>query len=246
VEVPSLGVFDHVEALPLPGLGELESYPNGDSIRFIAEYGLGKPATMIRGTLRWPGWCETWAALGRLGYLDETPGRALGPTYTDEMRRAVNGSSSTHPRRAAAEHLGLPEDHAILDRLHWLGLFSNESIPEPAHSRADLLVHRMDASMQYDANERDMLVMDHVVEFRDAKGAPHRRRSSLVEYGVPGGDSAMSRTVGIPAACATRRILDGTIRDLGVQIPVIPSIYEPILADLETFGIREHVEDAGS
>lgn len=246
VDVPSLGVFDHAATLRLPGLGELESYPNGDSIRFIEEYGLEEPTTMIRGTLRWPGWCETWAALGRLGYLDDAPGRALGPTYADEMCRAASTSTELHPRRAAAEHLGLPEDHAVLDRLHWLGLFSTESVPEPAHSRADLLVHRMDASMQYEVDERDMLVMDHVVEFRDATGAPRRRRASLVEYGVPRGDSAMSRTVGIPAACATRRILDGTIRDVGVRIPVIPSIYDPILDDLESFGIREHVEDAAS
>ena len=243
VDVPSLGVFDHAEPLTVPEIGTLESYPNGDSIRFVNEYALGRVDTMIRGTLRWPGWCETWSALARLGFLDDVPGQPLGPTYAGEMCRATHRSNASHPRAAAAEHLGLPEDHAILDRLHWLGLFSAEAVPEFAHTRADLLVHRMDASMQYDVDERDMLVMDHVVEFRDARGAPRRRRASLVEYGVPGGDSAMSRTVGIPAACAVRRILDGTIGDVGVQIPVKPSIYEPVLADLDAMGIREVVEE---
>jgi hypothetical protein len=53
----------------------------------------------------------------------------------------------------------------------------------------------------------------------------------------------MSRTVGIPAAFAARRILDGTIKETGVRIPTRPSIYSPVLADLKSVGIEETVRE---
>jgi hypothetical protein len=48
----------------------------------------------------------------------------------------------------------------------------------------------------------------------------------------------MSRTVGLPAAIGVLRVLDGTINTPGVVVPVAPTVYEPILAELESLGIR--------
>ena len=73
------------------------------------------------------------------------------------------------------------------------------------------------------------------------EGRPRRIFASTTEYGIPDGDSAMSRTVGIPAALAARRILDGTIRQVGVHIPTSRDIYAPVLADLAAAGIEETV-----
>ena len=47
----------------------------------------------------------------------------------------------------------------------------------------------------------------------------------------------MARTVGLPAAIATRMILDGEINLTGVHIPVVPEIYEPVLQELEQLDI---------
>ena len=93
--------------------------------------------------------------------------------------------------------------------------------------------------MRYGPNERDMLALHHEIEFEDASGQPYRYVSHLTEFGDPGGDSAMSKTVGIPAALALGRILDGTIHIPGVRIPVSPDVYGPVLADLGQLGIRE-------
>ncbi|MBU3902350.1 MAG: saccharopine dehydrogenase, partial [Candidatus Thermoplasmatota archaeon] len=59
------------------------------------------------------------------------------------------------------------------------------------------------------------------------------------------GDSSMARTVSLPAAIATKLVLEGKINVKGVQIPTIPAIYEPVLNELEKFGItfKEIVED---
>jgi hypothetical protein len=47
----------------------------------------------------------------------------------------------------------------------------------------------------------------------------------------------MARTVGLPAAIAVRLILRGAIDLTGVQVPVVPQIYGPVLAELEQLGI---------
>jgi hypothetical protein len=60
----------------------------------------------------------------------------------------------------------------------------------------------------------------------------------MVDTGIPNGDSSMARTVSLPAAIATKLILKGQIKLTGVQIPVLPEIYEPVLAELDTMDIR--------
>ena len=47
----------------------------------------------------------------------------------------------------------------------------------------------------------------------------------------------MSRLVGLPAAVAARMILQGEINLTGVHVPMIPEIYEPVLAELSSMGI---------
>lgn len=62
--------------------------------------------------------------------------------------------------------------------------------------------------------------------------------STLLDFGIPGGDSAMSKTVGLPLAIAAKNILNGNIKITGVQIPVIPEIYKPVLSELKELGIE--------
>ena len=59
----------------------------------------------------------------------------------------------------------------------------------------------------------------------------------MIDFGIPNGDSSMARTVGLPAAIATRLILEGKIEVTGVHIPVIPQIYTPILQELKEMEI---------
>jgi hypothetical protein len=72
--------------------------------------------------------------------------------------------------------------------------------------------------------------------------------STLIDYGIPGGDSAMARTVSLPVAIATRLILQGELVERGVVAPIQPAVYNPILDELERLGIRceERATDAPS
>jgi hypothetical protein len=47
----------------------------------------------------------------------------------------------------------------------------------------------------------------------------------------------MSKTVGLPVAIAAKLILQGKIRLTGVHIPIHPEIYEPVMKELEDYGI---------
>ncbi|HMB70244.1 MAG TPA: saccharopine dehydrogenase C-terminal domain-containing protein [bacterium] len=244
VPVPAFRIFEHAALIETAEFGPMESIPNGDSLRYLDEYGLEDVSTLFRGTLRWPGWSRTWTCLTALGYLDDAPDAALAnATYAVEMWHAAGGREAESSRTAAARALALDPSDPVLESLAWLGLFEDEPVPASTRSRMDLLVRRMEERLAYAPGERDMLVLQHELEWTDARERPRRTRAELTEYGSPSGDTAMSRTVGLPSACAVRRILDGTIRETGVRIPTARSIYEPILNDLDTHGIRETVTE---
>ena len=88
--------------------------------------------------------------------------------------------------------------------------------------------------------DRDMVVMHHefTAEFPDGK--TEQLTSTLLDYGIPGGDTSVARTVALPAAIGAKMILDRKIKTPGIFIPVEASIYEPILDELETLGIKFH------
>ena len=47
----------------------------------------------------------------------------------------------------------------------------------------------------------------------------------------------MAKTVGLPVAIATLKILNGEISMPGVQIPISKEVYKPILKELKKYGI---------
>jgi saccharopine dehydrogenase-like NADP-dependent oxidoreductase len=50
--------------------------------------------------------------------------------------------------------------------------------------------------------------------------------------------TAMSKTVGLPVAIASKLILQGKLKLTGVHVPTIKDIYQPVLEELEDYGIK--------
>ena len=48
----------------------------------------------------------------------------------------------------------------------------------------------------------------------------------------------MAKTVGLPVAIATLKILNKEIKTPGVQLPITKEVYAPILKELEQYGIK--------
>jgi hypothetical protein len=53
----------------------------------------------------------------------------------------------------------------------------------------------------------------------------------------------MAKTVGLPVAMATLAILNKKITTPGVQIPIAPEVYNPILKELQNHGITFHEKE---
>jgi saccharopine dehydrogenase-like NADP-dependent oxidoreductase len=86
---------------------------------------------------------------------------------------------------------------------------------------------------------RDMVVLQHEVTaiYPEENHREEKIVSTMIEYGTPGGFTAMSKTVGMPAAIAAKLILTGKIPLTGCHIPTHPMIYEPVLLELSDNGI---------
>jgi len=237
VDVPGPQLFAHHGPCAIAGFGELEVYPNRDSLPYIESYGIPSVESMFRGTLRYPGWCNTLKAIVDLGILDETERTNLvGLTFGQWTGRLL-GMTGKATALDLARRLGRSADAKPVTDLVWLGLVSDDPLPKEATTYLDVLAQRMLSKMQYVPGERDMLVMQHefVVRYADRT---EKILSTMVDYGIPNGDTSMSRLVGLPAAIAARMILQGEIDLPGVQVPMVPAIYEPVLEELATLGVR--------
>jgi len=248
VEVPGRELFDHVWKVDVELEGvptELEGYPNRDSMPYQEVYGIHPRDVMFRGTLRNPGWCGSMKQVARLGWLGTDPMDGLeGQTYADVTARLAGADGTTDLKNKVATCLEVDADGPEIERMEWLGLLGSDPLPGP-DAPVDILTARMLEKMSYNEGERDMLVLQHtfMAEFPDRR---EHITSTMIDFGIPGGDSSMNRTVGLPAAVGVRFILEGRFTQPGVIVPVMKEFYEPAIAELERLGIEftEQVEIA--
>jgi saccharopine dehydrogenase (NADP+, L-glutamate forming) len=238
VAIPGEELFDHRWTVPVEVEGKVidfEGYPNRDSLPYMETYGITSTKTMFRGTLRNVGWCDTLRKIADMGLLDEEEMDELaGMTYAQFTARLIGSTGDL--KKDLAAYLKVDEDSHVISDMEWLGLLGDDPLPLDHGAPIDVLTARMLEKMQYEEGERDLLVLQHefLAEYPDRK---QKIIATMVDFGIPHGDTSMSRTVGLPAAIGVRMILQGKITLTGVHTPVVPGIYEPILEELEHLGI---------
>jgi len=121
--------------------------------------------------------------------------------------------------------------------MEWLGLLDNRLLPLEKASLFDLFAHLLQEKLIYREKETDMLIQHHEFTAEYGNGKKEQISATMVDKGIPGGDTSMSRTVGLPAAIAVKNMVQGRISLTGVHRPVMQEIYEPVLNELETMGI---------
>jgi saccharopine dehydrogenase (NADP+, L-glutamate forming)/spermidine synthase len=236
VEIPAERLFADPAHVEIPGLATFEGYPNRDSVAYIETYGFGPEVKdMFRGTLRNLGHCRLYTQIIRLGLLEnETVRDFTGKTHLGLMEEIFGKPV----REKIPERLGCKPDDSPLEALAYIGLLEDTPIAVRRGTVLDVLADRMAKALAYRPGERDMLVMRHDLTFsRDAGKRRERVTAIMVDYGIPDGDSSMARTVTLPAAIGVRMLLEGTIAERGVHVPLEPGIYEPVLAELAELGI---------
>lgn len=236
VNIPGPELFENYEIMEVPEIGKFEGYPNRDSLSYIEIYNIPETKTMLRGTLRNIGWCSTLDKIADLGFLDIEERSLEGLTYADLLRQLISATDSD-VKTAVAKFCNIEYNNPIIIRLEWLGLFEEKLIPPSINTVLDALCHLFEEKLQYAPGERDMIIMHHefIVEYPNKK---QKITSTLIDYGIPNGDSSMSRTVALPVAIASKMILDGKITLTGIHRPIVPEIYEPILNELEMLNIK--------
>ncbi|MCB9834163.1 MAG: saccharopine dehydrogenase NADP-binding domain-containing protein [Planctomycetes bacterium] len=240
--IPYHEVFQHTWDAEVEGVGPLEAYPNRDSLSYMHSFGLEDVTTMIRGTLRYRGWCETWLPIVLAGFTNDTVeipnlGRYSYREVAEMFLPLTTRGSIVEQRLAVWLNIS-PTGH-ILDNLRWLGLFSDEKVRCRGKTAADVVTSLLVERLKMPPGGRDMAILQHELEVvHPARGdAREKLISTLITYGEPGGFTAMSKTVGLPAAIGVKLILQGKIDLRGCLLPTEPTIYRPVLAELAAHGL---------
>ena len=225
----------------------LEGYPNRDSTAYAEVYGIESADTILRGTLRYGGFCEVMLVLQELGLFADAEDPALSPgadtiswrQFVARLAGALDPAEADAAVAVRAAAAGVPASRAaaVLGEIRDLGLLGDGAVPQEGtaiDATCALLVERL----AYGAGERDMVVMANQFQAKWPDGSRSAIEAKLIRMGLATADySAMAECVGTPCALAAELLLSGKAPGRGVIRPTDPDIYTPLLDGLERRGI---------
>ena len=238
--IPYNKLFRRTEFIEIEGYGKFEGYANRDSLNYRSVYGLDDIPTIYRGTLRKPGFSRSWDVFVKLGATDDS--YVMEGSKDMSHREFVNSFLAYDPHNSVElklrHYFNIPQDDLILDKFIWLGIFEETPIGiSEDKTPAQILQIILEKKWTLKASDKDMIVMWHKMGWKNMEGEMKMMTSSMVVKGEDITYTAMAKTVGLPVAIATKMILSKVISKPGINRPVSKEIYEPILKELESFGI---------
>lgn len=234
IEVPAK--FEHHRLVDVHGIGTFETYPSSDSTRYLKAFGLDENISIYKGLLRYIGYCNTMTNLLKVKLIENTEEKNFeNTTYSQFIAELIGSPTTEDLKMKFAKSLTMEVNDDFIKRLDWLGLFDNVQITLNKGTNSNLLVDLMLKKMSYEPYEKDMIIVHNeiIVEFSDRK---EKRISSMMNEGIPYGDSSMASAVSLPPAIAAKLILEGKITTKGVCMPSTKEMYKPILEEMETLG----------
>lgn len=235
IEIPTEDLFKNPLQIDFPGVGQMEVYPNRDSLAYIDIYNIPEVETMYRGTFRYPNWCKIMDIMKTLGLMSTETQNFEGKV----LKEIVAEKFDVYPKNVKEKVVGklkLDLDGPAINAIEWLGYFSNDRVNIAEGSTFDITADLMLKKMMLPEGARDMVIMQHTFLIEKTNGEKEVIKSRLLDFATAN-DTSIARTVALPAAIAVKMILDGKIADKGVQIPIAKTIYEPVLNELEKLGI---------
>ena len=175
----------------------------------------------------------------QLGMTDDT--YAMENSENMSFREFTNSFLPYHPTDSVEIKtrmaLNIEQDDIMWDKLLELDLFnSNKIVGLKNATPAQILERILNDSWTLQPKDKDMIVMYHKFGY-EIQGQQYQIDSKMVCIGDDQTYTAMAKTVGLPVAIATLQILNGNIKTPGVQLPIRKEVYEPILKELEEFGV---------
>jgi saccharopine dehydrogenase (NADP+, L-glutamate forming) len=239
--IDEVNLFKDRFSYTFPGIGDLEVYPNRDSISYIEIYGIPETKTMYRGTLRYKGWCETLDVMKSINILADRTADYGKMSYSEFLAERA-GIEKTGLRKNLASKLGISRTSVAMESLDFLGFFDDEELHYRETTPFEITSDRMISRMMLADNEKDLVLLQHIVLASYPDGHKEVIKSSMIDFGSPSTNTAIARTVALPAAIAATLLLENKIMLSGVYRPVVPQIYIPILNELKSFGIEMNEE----
>ncbi len=237
--IPYSALFRRTEFLEVEGYGKFEAYSNRDSLKYRSVYGLDDILTLYRGTIRRVGFSRAWNMFVQLGMTDDS--YILEGSENMSYRQFINSFLPYHPTDSVEIKtrliLKIDQDDIMWDKLLELDLFNpNKKVNLPNATPAQILEKILSESWALEPDDKDMIVMYHKFGY-ELNGEKKQIDSKMVCIGEDQTYTAMAKTVGLPVAIATLLILNGKITTPGVQLPIKKEVYEPILKELEEYGV---------
>ena len=238
--IPYTKLFRRTEFLKINDSGNFEAYANRDSLKYRSVYGLNDIPTMYRGTIRKVGFSRAWDIFVQLGMTDDsyTIEASENMSYRDFVNLFLGYSPSDSVELKLRSYLNIEQDDVMWAKLVELDLFNpKKKIGLTNATPAKMLQKILEDSWTLQKDDKDMIVMQHLFGY-ELNGKKHQIESSFIVLGENQTYTAMSKTVGLPVGIAALKILKGEIKTPGVQIPINKEVYEPILKELENYGIK--------
>ncbi|SHM00198.1 saccharopine dehydrogenase family protein [Flavobacterium xanthum] len=237
--IPYCNLFRRTEFLQVEGYGRFEAYSNRDSLKYRSVYGLDNVLTLYRGTIRRVGFSKAWTMFVQLGMTDDS--YIMENSENMSYREFVNSFLPYHPTDSVEIKtrliLKIDQDDIMWDKLLELDLFNRDKIVGLKNATpAQILEKILTDSWTLQQDDKDMIVMYHKFGY-EIQGKKEQIDSKMVCIGDDQTYTAMAKTVGLPVAMATLLILNGKITTPGVQLPIRKEVYEPILKELEDYGV---------
>jgi len=237
--IPYHKLFRRTEFMEIEGYGAFEAYANRDSLNYREAYGLQDVLTLYRGTIRRVGFSKAWNMFVQLGMTDDsyTIENSEGMSYREFTNLFLPYSPTDSVELKLRHYLKIDQDDIMWGKLLELNLFDpKKTIRLKNASPAQMLQQILEDSWTLAEDDKDMIVMYHKFGYI-LDGKKKQVDANMVVLGENRTHTAMAKTVGLPVAMATLLVLNGRISTTGVQIPIRKEVYNPVLEQLESYGV---------
>ena len=238
--IPYNRLFRRTELIKIDGYGKFEVYANRNSLKYHDVYGFKDILTLYRGTIRRVGFSRAWNVFVQLGMTEDgyTIPNSENLTYRNYVNLFLPYSPTDSVELKFRHNLKIDQDDLIWEKLEELDIFNDKKKlgiknATPAQALQKILMDKWTLA----ENDKDMIVMYHKFGY-ELDGETYQIDSSMVTTGEDQTYTAMAKTVGLPVAIAALKILNKEISTPGVLRPIAKEVYEPILEELENYGIN--------
>ena len=238
--IPYNRLFRRTELIKIEGYGKFEVYANRNSLKYHDVYGFKDIFTLYRGTIRRVGFSRAWNVFVQLGMTEDgyTIPNSENLTYRNYVNLFLPYSPTDSVELKFRHNLKIDQDDLIWEKLEELDIFNDKKKlgiknATPAQALQKILMDKWTLA----EDDKDMIVMYHKFGY-ELDGETYQIDSSMVTMGEDQTYTAMAKTVGLPVAIAALKILNKEISTPGVLRPIAKEVYEPILEELENYGIN--------